>query len=150
MLLEAFSSEDQERFLENMNKRLQLCEKNKEKMLKLFLDMNYYAPCSLPSYLKKIGLALSSDIPERKSIAFKDFIKHITRLNSSKLTNPEKKQLKIWFSDDSLSNLDAVESTIQNELIHDYPDIIFSVYNTNIPHIIKKISYANQKITLKK
>lgn len=154
MLLEAFDISDLKEFLENINKRLEACEsedlrhflkyhkKNENKMLNLFLDMNYYAPCSDLEYLKTIHMGLWSGIPERKVQAFQKFITHIVELNSKKLTNPENKALKIWFSDDSLDNLSAMETAIQTDLIHRYPEISLMLYDTNNADFVKKTIYS--------
>lgn len=145
ILHEIFDITELEQLIENMNIRLQTKLKNKDQSIKLFLDLNYYAPCSDLEYLKKIELTNTSNIAERKVKAFKHFIHHIINLNQANLINQDGKKLKIWFSDDSQENITAIKKSIEKDLLLLYPDITFSIYNTNIPSYVKKTIYSKTK-----
>lgn len=145
LLHEAFSVEEKEQFLEQMKIRLWDYSRSTEGLIKDYFDMNYYAACANKEYSNSLHVPFSTPSSQKKALAFDKFIEHIVALNQKKLINPYQKPLKIWFSDDSLENLSAIEEAIQNKFILAYPEITFAVYNTNKPTFIKKTLYASNQ-----
>lgn len=145
ILHEVFTTEEKEQFLEQMKLRLGDYRASEDHLIHDFFDMNYYAACANRTYSDSLNLPFDTPSPKKKVFAFNKFIEHIVKLNQEKLMNPYHKALKIWFSDDSLENLSAIEEAVQNRFVLSYPEITFALYNTNNPDFVKKTLYASKQ-----
>ena len=143
LLHEAFTLEEREQFLERMKLRLGEHRASSDRLIRDFFDMNYYAACANKDYSNGLQIPFDTPSSKKKVYAFDKFIEHIVALNQHGKINPHQKALKIWFSDDSLENLSAVEEAIQNTFVLSYPEITFALYNTNNPRFVKKTLYAS-------
>ena len=145
ILHEVFTLEEREQFLEQMKLRLATPGRHPERLIRDFFDMNYYAACANKSFSDSLQVPFETPSSHKKVYAFDQFIAHIVSLNQQKKTNPYQKPLKIWFSDDSLENLSAIQEAIANRFIHSYPEITFATYDTSDPSFVKKTIYASQQ-----
>ncbi len=145
ILHEVFTTEEKEQFLEQMKLRLGDYHASADHLIRDFFDMNYYAACANRAYSESLKIPFETSSAKKKVLAFHKFIEHIVNLNQEKLMNPYHKALKIWFSDDSLENLSAIEEAVQNRFVLSYPEITFALYNTNNPDFVKKTLYASKQ-----
>ena len=145
ILHEVFTTEEKEQFLEQVKLRLGDYRASEDHLIHDFFDMNYYAACANRTYSDSLNLPFDTPSPKKKVFAFNKFIEHIVKLNQEKLMNPYHKALKIWFSDDSLENLSAIEEAVQNRFVLSYPEITFALYNTNNPDFVKKTLYTSKQ-----
>lgn len=134
--------------IENM--RIQLWKqspKRKDSVVNTYLDNNYYCPCSDRKFLKDINQNYSTPMDVRKTVAFEKFVEHVLDLYK-KYNYPlhnYQKNIRIWFSDDSQTNIEKMEDFVINNLLNKYPNIGFYLYDTKNPHKVVKSSYKKQK-----
>lgn len=147
LLHEVLAEDEKEMLLDHIKIRFRTKEKNEDILLERYFDHNYYASCSNREYSASLGILFETPVPQKKVLAFEKFIEHIVQLNQEKLMNPDGKVLKIWFSDDSLDNIEAIQEAIETRFIQSYPQITFATYNTNIPHAVKKILTSGNAFT---
>ncbi len=145
ILHEVLTLEERGQFLEQMKLRVRDFSASSDHLIRDFFDMNYYAACANKTFSDSLQVPFETPSSQKKVCAFDKFIAHIVSLNQQKKTNPYQKPLKIWFSDDSLANISAIQEAIANRFIHSYPEITFATYDTSDPRLIKKTIYSSQQ-----
>lgn len=144
ILHEVLSDYQLEELVDNMRNRLWWDTfQRKEKIINSFLKNNFYCPCSDRAFLKKISKDINDPMHDRKTIAFDSFVQHVISVFNNYYGEEFmiKRNIKVWFSDDSKSNINWMEAFIKKELIRKYPNIIYSLYDTWDPYKVKKTSF---------
>lgn len=139
LLYEGLTLEEQEQFKDNLNRYRSSSTQDLDTLIKNYLEMSYYAPCSNHSYAISNGLDVKMLVPERKVVAFERFLQHIQQ-------HPYYGQYplqKIGFSDDDPENVRAMREAMLTNFIHRYPDIAFSLYDTKHKKYIKETIYKS-------
>lgn len=144
ILYDVLSVYQLDELVENMRNHLWIDSfKRKEAIINSFLKNNYYCPCSDESFLKKIGKNQNDPMHDKKTVAFESFIQHVidvfAKYYGKNFIND--RNIRVWFSDDSKSNIDTMENFIISELIKKYPNITYFLYDTQNPHKVKKTSF---------
>lgn len=122
-----------------MNKHAGTKTKNLDKLIAKYLEMSYYAPCSNPEFAEKSNIPHTLSVPARKVLAFDNFVASLPE-------HPIYRKYivsQMGFSDDSLENIYAMQEAMQTNFVQKYPDIMFSIYDTNNPLVVKRTSYIN-------
>ena len=139
LLYEGLTAEEHDQFKENMNKHVGTKTKNLDKLIAKYLEMSYYAPCSNSEFAEKSNIPHTLSVPARKVLAFDNFVASLPE-------HPIYRKYivsQIGFSDDSLENIYAMQEAMQTNFVQKYPDIMFTIYDTNNPLVVKRTSYIN-------
>ena len=122
-----------------MNKHVGTKTKNLDKLIAKYLEMSYYAPCSNPEFAEKSNIPHTLSVPARKVLAFDNFVASLPEhpIYTKYIVS------QMGFSDDTLENIYAMQEAMQTNFVQKYPDIMFSIYDTNNPFVVKRTSYVN-------
>ena len=138
-----FSESELSDMLENIQERLpETVGLDAQETLKIYLDSHDYHPVTSEIFAEKFGLkpGSASNPEQNKKIAFRSYVEKI--INKTKeMVNTKYNKLSIGFSDDDLGNIKAIESYIEEELKHEFPDVRFTIYDTS--------DGGNKKIVIK-
>ena len=116
-----------------------------DKVINIYLDNNYYAPCTNEIFLESINKDLSCSMPDTKNAAFEAFVLHVkkifTRYYGANFLADRK--IRVGFSDDTNSNIEWLNDFVNKEyiwLMWKYPEIKFNLYDTNNPENTIKLN----------
>ena len=138
-----FNEDELEKMLENIQERFpETRGMDAQETLKIYLDSHDYHPVTSEVFAEKFGLkAGSASNPEQnKKIAFRSYVEKIID-KTKEMVNTKYNKLSIGFSDDDLGNIEAIESFIERELKHEFPNVQFTIYDTS--------EGGNKKIVIK-
>jgi hypothetical protein len=138
---EVLNEAQREELVFNMRQHLgNSSPKRKDSLINIFLDNNFYCPCSNEKFLKSIWLSLNNSTPERKKVAFEKFLYHIHRIFVSYYWENvvDQRKISVGFSDDLKVNILGMKNHIINDLKQKFPEIKFSLYDTSDPWNIDK------------
>jgi len=144
ILHEVLSDYDLDELISNMRNHLwQNATHRKDTVINKFLDSSYYCPCSDEKFLEVIWKKIDTPMPERKNASFDAYINHIINVFNNYYWKDflQNRNIRVWFSDDSKSNIQSMESFIKKELVSKYPNIEYFLYDTANPHKIQRKSF---------
>tara|TARA_B100000287_G_scaffold434812_1_gene500492 strand:+ start:2444 stop:3298 length:855 start_codon:yes stop_codon:yes gene_type:complete len=130
---EIFNEEELEVMINNIKRNYKevASEENPENIINYYLNQNDYQTVSSPEFQDKYQSSSGVDKPEEgKKIALLDYVEKVVS-NAKHLVNNRYKRLSIGFSDDDKKNVEAIKSFIQDELLDEYPQVNFVVYDTS-------------------
>ncbi len=130
------SDGEREEMLNNIRKNLPLTKGlNDEQVIDLYLDeMGEYYPVSSEEFGERFGLEVTggaSNPEHAKKVAIEHFVKKVLRNVKKLIESGTYTKMSVGFSDDDLGNVKAVESFIEDQLKHIYPELHFVVYDTS-------------------
>jgi len=140
--IEQILDEDEKaKMLKNLRSYLQIFEdrgisESDEEVLDYYLSLNKYHGVTSPAFSELLGEGTpGSENPEvAKQVAIKDFVDHVISLIRGRGIN---KPVSIGFSDDDMGNVKAVEEYIEQQLVKEFPNIKFVIYDTSDPEVPK-------------
>lgn len=106
-ILKNISKTQLEKFHKTFSEKYKIKSKTIEESLDKYLDLCKFYPTNNPEIKKKFG---STDTSELKSLAFEEFQKYIKKYVAKNFG--EKTEVKIGFSDDSMSHLKKMVNNI--------------------------------------
>lgn len=138
LIYEAFTEEEREQLYENVYQQLQYrVGYVKQQLIDQFIAHNYYAPCSNVAYANMLKFPHEMGVPERKVLAFEQFIHHMKKHPAYR----KNLATKLGFSDDMVENVLEMQKAIGHRLINKYPSIQFTIFNTSNPKVFEKTDY---------
>lgn len=149
IIYDVFTSHQRDDLISSMKERLGNYKTSEAELIDIYLDNNFYAPCSEEMFLASIDKDLSYSMSDRKNAAFEQFVLH-TKEVFKKYYGANflaKRKIRIGFSDDTHSNITWLHNFIHTPdiwLMRKYPEIKFRLYDTTeskFPPI--KFSYTN-------
>ncbi len=146
---EVLTNGQREDFLYSMKERLGQYKTSNDVLINIYLDNNFYAPCSNEAFLASIWKEISDSMPDRKNSAFEAFVLHIKKVFDANYGQNflSDRKIRVGFSDDSNSNITWLHDFIYNKetgLMRKYPDVLFRMYDTgDIRTTPTKFSYKN-------
>lgn len=102
------------------------------KVLKQYLDICRYRGVTSPEFQQLMGRKLGgSESPEEaKQFAIRDFVRHAVGLVKGRR---RRETISIGFSDDDRKNVESAVDFIRKELLLEFPDVKFVIYDTSDP-----------------
>lgn len=98
-----------------------------------YLDLNGYIGVSSPEFLKAYasdhGDASAAAPEEAKTYAVREFVEHTIKLANN--LPAQKRQIAFGFSDDDLGNLAVMREFIEEELVKEFDNVHFFVFDTS-------------------
>jgi len=134
---EAFSDEERREMQKNIQGFNQLAglEVPADECLTRYLDLNGYVGVSSPGFLKIFeshsppGIDTGASPEDAKTFAVCNFVKETVRLADS--LPAATRRIAFGFSDDDKRNLATMRKFLDEELVKEYPNVEFFVYNTS-------------------
>lgn len=139
IIYEVLTKAQREEMSYNMANHTRYTQKQHQVLIDHYLNNNLYIPCANPETIKKFRRWHKSSY-EKKASAFEKTIKQSIKTYEEYYGRPfmKDRHITVGFSDDSKKNVDAITNLIIQKLADRYPNILFYIYNTEHPKIIRK------------
>ncbi len=138
-IYEVLTKAEREEMSYNMENHMRCISQHQQILINQYLKNNLYIPCADPETIKLFRRWWKSS-HGKKAVAFEKTIKQSISTYEEYYGKPfmKNRHITIGFSDDSKKNTDAITDLIIHKLADKYPHILFYVYNTEQPKLIRK------------
>lgn len=139
IIYEVLSKSEREQMAYNMANHTRYTPRQYQVLIEQYLKNNLYIPCADPETIKQFRRWQKSS-HDKKAAAFEKTIRQSIRTYEWYYGKPfmKNRHITVGFSDDSKKNVEAITNLIIQKLAEKYPNILFYIYNTEEPKLVRK------------
>lgn len=114
IIYEILNDSQREDLVYSMKERIGNYKLDADILINMYLDNNFYAPCSNEVFLQSIGKTIEDSMPDRKNAAFEESVLHVKKVfeNYYGANFLSKRKIRVGFSDDTNENIHGLHNHI--------------------------------------